>query len=254
MKLRQLPLNILGVAVFATLAASPLAALASPDTDVGSTPRASSVPGSSIASSFSTFAGSDANADALVSGLRSGSEITLDQSVTNADGTTSTTPVTIQPATGPLGYGEVKIALSLAEASLAAQGITDPTAEEIAAALNGGTLTLADGTTVDLQGTLAARASGEGWGQIANALGFKLGDLMRSPKAALAVANANARGNGHADIKVEKVSFAQGRMVDHPTAMAHVDRPERPVRPERPEIPERPQIPDHPTHVGRPGG
>lgn len=252
MKMRQLSLNILCVAMFAALSASPLLAHPAPgDGAADTTTVTSSKPQGAIAASFSTFAGSEANADALVSGLRSGSSITLNDTVTQPDGTTTTTPVTIQPATGPLGYGEVKIALSLAEASLAAQGITDPTAEELAAALNGGTLTLADGTTVDLQGVLAARAGGEGWGQIAKAMGFKLGDLMRSPKAQLAQANANAHANGHADIKVEKVSFAQGHRVDHPGAMARVDRPERPARPERPE---RPQIPDHPTHVGRPGG
>src|SRR6185312_1250957 len=51
-------------------------------------------------------------------------------------GTTTTT--TFTPDTGKMGYGNVKIALSLAEASLAKAGITDPTAAEVAAALNGG--------------------------------------------------------------------------------------------------------------------
>ncbi|OZB70093.1 MAG: hypothetical protein B7X33_02945, partial [Lysobacterales bacterium 13-68-4] len=108
-------------------------------TDTGSdTPTSTStgVEANRLSTEFSTFAGSDANASALVNGLRDGTAITLDETVTNADGTTSTTQVTIQPATGPLGYGNVRIALALAEASLAQQGITDPTAEEIAAALN----------------------------------------------------------------------------------------------------------------------
>jgi hypothetical protein len=211
-----------------------------------------------LSSEFATFAGSDANAQALVDGLRDGSAVTLEETVTNPDGTTSTTQTTIQPATGPLGYGNVRIALALAETSLAQQGITDPTAEEIAAALNGGTLTMADGTTVDLNGVLAERAAGQGWGQIANAMGFKLGDLMRSPNA---VAHAAAAAHGHADMKVAKVDLSthghageHASVPEHVGAMAKIDRPERPARPERPERPERPQLPDHPTHVGRPGG
>src|SRR3546814_1567145 len=59
-----------------------------------------------------------------------------------------------------------------------------PTAAELEAVLNGGTLVMADGTSIDLNGVLAARAAGEGWGEIANSMGFKLGDVMRSPKAA----------------------------------------------------------------------
>jgi len=229
--------------------------------DTGSdTPTATStsVEANRLSTEFSTFAGSDANASALVNGLRTGTAITLDETVTNADGTTSTTQVTLQPATGPLGYGNVRIALALAEASLAQQGITDPTAEEIAAALNGGTLTLADGTTIDLNGVLADRAAGEGWGQIAKALGFKLGELMRSPNA---VAHAAAAAHGKADVKVAKVDLSShghagdhASVPDHAGGVAKVDRPERPTRPERPERPERPQIPDHPTHIGRPGG
>lgn len=233
-------------------------------TDSGSTDTSTSTSSTTeatrLSTEFSTFAGSDANATALVNGLRDGTAITLDETVTNTDGTTSTTQVTIQPATGPLGYGNVRIALSLAEASLAQQGITDPTADELAAALNGGTLTLADGTTVDLNGVLADRAAGQGWGQIANAMGFKLGDLMRSPEA---TAHAAAAAHGHTDVaKVDLTEHGQAAahamIPDHAGgAMARMDHPEHPTMPERPEhptLPERPQIPDHPTHVGRPGG
>ncbi|HVS27258.1 MAG TPA: hypothetical protein VHE58_08185 [Burkholderiales bacterium] len=52
---------------------------------------------------FTEFAGSDANAEALVTGLRNGTEVTL-------DGTTFT------PPTGKMGFGNVNIALSLARA------------------------------------------------------------------------------------------------------------------------------------------
>src|SRR3546814_15632160 len=79
-----------------------------------------------------------------------------------------------------------------------------PTAAELEAVLNGGTLVMADGTSIDLNGVLAARAAGEGWGEIANSMGFKLGDVMRSPKAAgSASANAHAQAGGSV-AKVER--------------------------------------------------
>jgi hypothetical protein len=232
MNARAFTLPILTAALLAALALTPAMAQTAPASDTHAAQQ--------LASQFDTFAGSDTNAQALVNGLRSGSEITLEQTTTATDGTKTTTQTTFQPATGALGYGNVKIALSLAEASLAGAGITDPTAAEIAAALNGGTLTLQDGTTVDLKGVLAERAAGEGWGQIANGMGFKLGDVMRSPNAAT-----------HAAVKVEKVTFAQGHVADHPSAAEHVARVDRPERPERPSRPERP---DRPDRAGRPGG
>lgn len=255
MKTKQLALAC-AIALSTVMAVPAFAQTDSGATDT-STSTSSTTEVTRLSTEFSTFAGSDANATALVNGLRDGTAITLDETVTNANGTTSTTQVTIQPATGPLGYGNVRIALALAEASLAQQGITDPTAAELAAALNGGTLTLADGTTVKLSGVLADRAAGQGWGQIAKAMGFKLGDLMRSPEA---TAHAAAAAHGHAEVaKVDLAAHgeadAHSMAPDHAGgAMARMDHPEHPTMPERPERPERPQIPDHPTNVGRPGG
>jgi hypothetical protein len=179
----------------------------------------------------------------LVSGLRNGSPITLTEPATSAGGTATAT--TFTPDTGKMGYGNVKIALSLADASLAKAGISDPTSAELAAALNGGALVLADGTSIDLKGVLAERAAGGGWGQISKDLGFKLGDVMRSPKHAGEVAE-QAQHQEHS--KVERVELAHVRAndsVSHPGHVSKVDRPERPERPERP---------DHPDHAGRPGG
>jgi hypothetical protein len=261
--------TLLGAALVVALATAPVLA------QTGSTDGSASSPTTAtdgqaavrLSGTFATFAGSDANAQALVDGLRNGTPVTLDQAGTNPDGTTSSSQVTFQPATGPLGYGNVKIALSLAEASLAQAGITDPTAEELAAALNGGTLTLADGTSVDMQGVLAARAAGEGWGQIAKAMGFKLGDVMRSPKAV-----GSAAAGTHANARVAKVVFASGahagqadahadaHLDAHASVAAHPERPampehaQHPDRPQRPERPQLPSRPDVPTHAGRPGG
>lgn len=201
-----------------------------------------------LSNEFTSLAGSTSNAQTLVNGLHDGTAITL--SSTSTTGVTTTT--TFTPDTGKLGYGNVRIALSLAEASLAKQGITDPTSAELAAALNGGTLVLANGSTVSLQGVLAARAAGEGWGQIANSLGFKLGDLMRSPKAVSAAA-----AQGHAHIQVARVEVSEhGSRPDatHPDHLGKPDVAQRPERVDVPERPERPERPDRPDHAGRPGG
>ena len=274
MNTRHLTLTLVCAAVLAGLAAMPAMAQSTTASGTGTTSTSTTRESTRLSSEFSTFAGSDANAQALVNGLRNGTAIVLDQVTQNADGTSTTASTTIQPVTGKLGYGNVKIALSLAEASLAKAGITDPTAAEIAAALNGGSLTLADGTTVDLQGVLAARASGEGWGQIANSMGFKLGDVMRSPQAAGAQADAHVHAqaggvDAHANASAsgdfgksqitdhptgDNSDFGKSQITDHPTGMSTVDRPQvpqRPTLPDRPQIPSRPQIPDH---AGRPGG
>jgi hypothetical protein len=238
--------TLICIAVLGALSAAPVMAqtATSPDTSVStSTTHHEST---RLSTEFTGFAGSDANSQALVSGLRDGAAITLDDVTKNADGTTTTAATTFQPATGKMGYGNVKIALSLAEAVLAKDGITDPTAAEVAAALNGGTLVLADGSSIDLKGVLAQRAAGEGWGQIAKADGFKLGDVMRSPKAV-----GSAAANGHAHVRVDKVELAKVHGVDRPGKPDHVGKVDRPERPSRPE---RPEHPDHPDHAGRPGG
>jgi len=212
----------------------------------GGTP-ATNTAANKLASTYTRFAGSDANADALVEGLRNGTSITLDTTttITNGDGSTSTTttPATFQPATGKLGYGNVNIVLALAQNQLATMGITDPTADEIEAALNGGTVTLANGSTQTLQGVLALRAQGEGWGQIAHTLGFKLGDVVSASKTDHAQAGAeHARRGGE---------IASTSRPEHPVRPVHPDRPQRPDVPQRPNIPQRPDIP---SHAGRPGG
>src|SRR5260221_7443773 len=93
-----------------------------------------------IASNFTSLAGSDKNALALVNALRTGTNATLTYPAPATTGTTTgTTPppatgtpppasttVTYDPPTGKMGWGEVKIALALAQASLASAGITKP--------------------------------------------------------------------------------------------------------------------------------
>lgn len=150
-----------------------------------------------ISASFSEFSGSPGNASALVGGLRQGTPVNLLS--TAPDGTTTITSFT--PATGPLGYGNVRISLALAQQQLAGLGIANPTPEQLAAALNGGPITYVapDGvvTTTQLRGVLEMRASGMGWGQIAQAQGTKLGPVISGLKVTHAP-GASVPGGGSA--------------------------------------------------------
>jgi hypothetical protein len=98
-----------------------------------------------------------------------------------------------------MGTGSVNIALSLAEARLKEQGVTNPTPEQL---------------KTTLSGILQQRADHKGWGEIAHSMGLKLGDVMRSEKA-------------------DRVAH------DHQARAERGERPLRPERPERPEKPER---------------
>ena len=161
------------------------------------------------------FAGSKDNAESLVQGLRNDTAVEL----VSPNGTTTT----FGSPTGKMGLGNVDIALNLAQATLAEQGIRNPSPEQIRAALNGGTVTNSRGDQVKLPGVLELRASGMGWGRIAQELGFKLGEVMRSERA-----QPEARA-----------------------AHANSSRPERAERPARAERPERPDRPAKPERPGR---
>jgi hypothetical protein len=136
-----------------------------------------------LAEKYTPLAGSEANAGTLVNGLREGTQFKL--------GGTGFTP-----PTGKMGNGNIDIALTLAEARLKEQGITQPTPEQLRSALIG-----------DAQhpGVLTLRAEGRGWGYIAHRMGLKLGDVVRAEKA------------------------------ERHERMARSERPERPERPEKPE-------------------
>lgn len=170
---------------------------------------------SRFAGDFATFAGSQENAEALIAGLRSGTPITLTS--LSATGTVSTT--TITPPTQPMGYGNTYISLSLAKAQLASYGITAPTPQELQAALTGGSLTVtrvaADGTvtteTVTLDGILNQRAAGMGWGEIAKANGFKLGEVVSSMKSAQRAVAATGSASDAASTTAPAASRASGQ-------------------------------------------
>lgn len=150
---------------------------------------------------FGAFAGSDENAQSLYSGLRSGSSITL-ASPSSGSGGAGTGGVQIDPPTRPMGNGNVFISTALARQQLANHGITDPTPQELQAALTGGTIKPAgpDAAPVELKGILVQRADGMGWGSIAKASGMNLGQIisgMRSSKpATLSSGSGTTAGGG----------------------------------------------------------
>jgi hypothetical protein len=171
-----------------------------------------------ISTKFANFAGSPENATALVTGLHDGATVTL---ITTVNGQPVITE--FQPATGQQGYGNTFISLALAQESLAKAGITQPTPEQLIAALNGGTVTGGNGTAVTLAGVLSLRAAGTGWGDIAHTLGVKLGPVVKS----LHVAHQ------------------------------HIGRPDKPVNPGKPAVPSRgveraarPEVAGRPVAVG----
>jgi hypothetical protein len=143
---------------------------------------------------YAPLAGSKANAQQLVEGLRSGGDFKVGGA-------------SIDNGNGKLGNGEINIALSLTQADMTKSKL---------------------GFEAALEDVLKQRASGEGWGKIANEMGFRLGDLVRSDRA-----------KGRDDI---------ARNERHDMRM---ERPERLERPEKPERPERPERPEKPERAGR---
>jgi hypothetical protein len=146
-----------------------------------------------IASNFTTLAGSKDNSLALVNALRTGATVNLVTTTTTpgingVPDVVTTTTTTFDPPTGKMGWGNVKISLALAQDALARAGVASPTAEQLQAALVGGDLVItnADGTTStrSLTGVLTQRASGMGWGEIAQANGTKVGPVVSQLKMA----------------------------------------------------------------------
>jgi hypothetical protein len=104
-----------------------------------------------LSSQYAGWAGGKSNADALISGLRSGSSITL---VTNGpDRSVSLAGFT--PARA-LTDGEIRAALSSAQQALSRAGVARPNAEQIQAALIGGEIKVGSATR-QMAGVLPAR-------------------------------------------------------------------------------------------------
>jgi hypothetical protein len=172
---------------------------------------------SELVNKYTTLAGSDANAKSLVDGLRDGKEVTL----TSGGSTT-----TFTPPTNKMGNGNVNVALALTDASLKEKGITSPSADQLKSALND---------------VLQQRASGKGWGEIANAMGLKLGDVMRAERADKVARDRRERDDrtDRDDRKERGERAERAERAERPERAERVERPERPEKPERPDRSER---------------
>jgi hypothetical protein len=175
-------------------------------------PATATTPSGKLAAGFSDFAGSPENSASLVNGLRTGAPITLtDPAVVGGPPPNST--IFTSP-TKPMGYGNVRIALSLAQTQLASEGISNPTAAELQGALIGRTYVGPEGTTTT-DGVLQMRASGMGWGKIANTMGYKLGPVVSGKQTLVATnrvdnAMTTAAGPGASAGRAKGVVTASG--------------------------------------------
>lgn len=225
-------LQFIAVSAAYLIGGAAIAQTAAPSGGTASTAAVASTSGSPqvsrLAADFGDFAGSDANAAALVTGLRNGTPITLAETavLTTTTGnppvttaTTVTTNTTITPPTGHMGWGNVRHALTLARAQLAAQGISEPSAAQIQAALTGGSITTvgANGSqSTQLPGILTLRSQHMGWGRIAQTVGVKPG--------AFANANAKATSGGSGTITTASGATVSRHGASGSTASTGVER------------------------------
>ncbi len=229
-RMRQVRLLLIGGALAALPFATAAQTTSSTTTTTTTGTTTTTVSADKLIQKYTPLAGSEANAKKLVTGLRDGSkEITL----LSRSGGTSTTTTIVNPLAGKtMGYGNVNIVLALAEKQLS--DMTSPTSTDLNKAL----------TNTD-NGILTLRASGMGWGQIANTLGFKLGDVMRA-SAAKDAPGAAKREERQAQRTARESKAGGGR-----PETQRAERPERPEKIDKPQKVERPEKPQRPEQGGR---
>ena len=117
---------------------------------------------SRLADRYAAFLGGRANADAVISGLRSGSSITLVTS--GADRNVNLAGFT---PPGAMSDAQINNALGSAQRTLTRLGIHKPSAEQIQAALIGGEVTQPNGNVAMVQGQFAAGGMQPAAGRVA---------------------------------------------------------------------------------------
>lgn len=212
-KMRRIGLLLLGGVLTAwpfVAAAQSRAAPTATATDPAAT---SAVPANKLIEKYTPLAGSEQNAKSLVTGLRDGTQVTL----SSPSGTTS-----FNPPTGKMGYGNVNIALALAERQLS--NTANPTPADLQNAL-----------TNSENGVLTLRAKGMGWGEIAQAYGYKVGDVMKASAAkdAPGAARKDERASSQQAARESRGNAARPDIERFDNRPQKVERPERPQRPER---------------------
>lgn len=184
--------NQASILLVAALVMVPLAAAAQPGKHAGVTTTAAGKGGAvteaSLVQRYKGLAGgSEDNAKSLIHGLRMKEKVVLVGpsmeppppppcipgsrfcKPTTTTTTSAMETVEFMPDTDAMGWGNVDVALALAEADLTAKSVATPKPRQLKAALVGGTV-----GGVSFDGILALRAAGAGWGDIAKSLGFEL--------------------------------------------------------------------------------
>jgi hypothetical protein len=154
-----------------------------------------------LVAEFTPWLGNRDDTEALVNTLRSGQPAR------------PTGAASVGPATGPMGYGEARLALKMAQGTLAQQGVAQPDTEQLRAALHGGVADTPGGVQ-ELPGVLPLRAQGMGWAAIAERSGVPVADLMVPPPKAPRQAQSakHSKKPGHT-AKASKKAPAKGAKV-----------------------------------------
>lgn len=148
---------------------------------------------------FGSWIGNPHDADQVVTTLRSGRP------------TATAGAASLEPATGPLGYGEVRLALKLAQGALAQQGVTAPNASQLQAALHGGALLTPQGEQM-MEGVLPQKAQGTAWATMAGRYGLTTEDLLPpAGKAVVVKRAAEPSANVRANAKTKAKSGAKAK-------------------------------------------
>lgn len=156
---------------------------------------------------FGGWVGNRHDADQVITTLRSGRPTAMAGAASQ------------QPATGALGYGEVRLALKLAQGALAQQGVAYPDAAQLQAALHGGVLRTAQGEQT-LEGVLPQKAQGTGWATMADRYGLTTEDMLPPPGKAVTVkrlaepsakTKAKAGAKGRAKTSAKAKSATKGK-------------------------------------------
>jgi hypothetical protein len=124
-----------------------------------------------LAARFAQLAGSPENALALVQALQAGAPVRLTEARESA---ALPDIVVFKAPTGRMAWNEVRIALGLAQDSLARAGVASPTIAQLQAALIGGEFLREDGQPISMRGVLQMRADGLDWDHIARAAAWKV--------------------------------------------------------------------------------
>jgi hypothetical protein len=178
-----------------------------------------------LVTEFTPLVGNREATETLVTSLRNGRTVS---------GSDTTVPAA---STAPLSYGETRFALKLAQGRLAQDGVTQPSTDQLQAALYGGTLDLPTGTKV-LAGVLPQHERGVSWGNLAQDVGMTAEDLIppasvrakKTPRPTSAKGRkAGKKASNKASTKTTKTTKSATKKASLSTAQRGKAAPKKPT-------------------------